>query len=364
MIEIILIADHHRGHQQQLLALAESLLARLNLSTASKKVSAKKNLAKKIASRARYRMVTPFFSPSAKWPLLSPHPCYSGITRASAAKLATITHADIIISAGHRTARTALFYKKKWGAHALHLLSPNGNGRYFDLVIRPRHEWGKGRGAPPPNVMLVDGALSRWRVPPRNSRTAKKNQPKKIGLLLGGPSRLHDFDRIASQHLLAVINAITKHHRLTVAPSPRTPHWFMPLLKTVARQHRVTVLSPNDSEAYGQLLTTADALIATDDSINMMTEALLVEKPLWLLSLPLCGGWARWWFAKKIQRHQHFIANLTNRFAIDYWRNDRPENIIANLGAKKITNRARQKEIINSDAAATEVIKRFFANKY
>ncbi|MDI9313194.1 MAG: ELM1/GtrOC1 family putative glycosyltransferase [Hydrotalea sp.] len=336
--KILLLFDKNRGHQQQLIALVEALGTMMPV---------------------KYEMVRPQYNWWAKVPALSARPWFSGMKDFST----TLDRVDAVFSAGHITARPALFLKTRLAAAvAVHLLSPNGGGRFFDLLVRPLHECKKSLSS---NMMVMTGGLSAWdkknlqAINPAARATAKKRIPtysdKKttVSILLGGNSRLQVFKKSTARNLLAEIKKLADRHFVLITPSARTPSFVQLLLQKELSYHgNVWLDDGRDHNVYGMILSLSDVVVVTNDSVNMMTEGLLTGKQTLLWPMPLRNFLSLSWQLKKLLRHLQFIKSLKKNFAV--------ENYNAAAVDKKIP--VAQSPIVNSEAVAREVKKRFLPN--
>ncbi|MGI9461721.1 MAG: ELM1/GtrOC1 family putative glycosyltransferase [Alphaproteobacteria bacterium] len=332
--KILLLFDKNRGHQLQLIALAESLSAMMPI---------------------EYEMVRPGYGWLAKLPVWSRRPWFSGLKNFSS----KLDRVDMIFSAGHITARPALFLKNRLRAtKVVHLLSPNGGGRFFDLLIRPFHECKKNM---PANMMAVMGGLSKWRdknlldIHARAKNLVEKkipnldNKKSKIGVLLGGNSRLQVFNKKTTDGLLQELNILAKNNFLFITPSSRTPSAVrLRLQKEFSFHSHVWLDDGRDNNVYGMILAYSDFFIATNDSINMMTECLLTGKGVFLYPLPYRNFLSVGWQLKKFLRHKKFLNIIKDNFSAMVYE----QKNIAPMAVVK-------KNIINSDKVS-ELIKKWW----
>ena len=334
---ILLLFDKNRGHQQQLIAMVSALETMMPL---------------------KYAIVQPRYSWLAKLPVLSTAPWFSGMNNFST----TLDRVDAIFSAGHITARPALFLKNRLSAKtAVHLLSPNGGGRFFDMVVRPTHECKKELAT---NMMAVTGGLSPWDkknlqvINPLARTMAKKriptfdNKRNTIGVLLGGNSRLQVFTKSTAKKLLAELKKMAEDNFLLITPSARTPIFVQLLLQKELSYHgNVWLDDGRDPNVYGMILSLSDVVIATNDSVNMMTEGALTGKKLLLWPMPFGNIVSLSWQVTKLLRHVKFINLMKKDVAA--------EDYTLTAINKKTTT--QQPSMVNSEAVAQQVKKRFFS---
>ena len=190
----------------------------------------------------------------------------------------------------------------------------------FDLVVVPRHD-----GLTGPNVMSTRGGLHRV-TPAMMASEAEKLAPQvahlpspRIAVLIGGSNAVYKLTPKSRQKILrwiAEAASCATGGSLMVTPSRRTGGEN---LAAVAKRDRQCVPAyiwdgqgPNP---YYGMLGLADYIIATCDSVNMVSEACTTGKPVYVIDLP--GG------SEKFKR---FHANLrtegrTRQFAgrLEHW---------------------------------------------
>ena len=205
---------------------------------------------------------------------------------------------DIAIGIGRQSIGPMQALRKQAPATRLvQLQRPTGwlrtlQGLQFDLVVPPVHD----RVAPHPVVVESLGALHRvtpeklaQATEPFAKRISTLRQPR-YAVLIGGKSKTHDLTEAALDRLINDLKDLTGvcDCSLMITTSRRTgedatarlreafdrkPHWFW------------------DGEApnpYFAFLAAADAIIMTNDSVSMASEAAATGKPIYQFDLP--GG--------------------------------------------------------------------------
>ena len=218
---------------------------------------------------------------------------------------------DLVISCGRRTIPLALAIKSTSGNKtlAVHIQDPKSATPLFDLVIPMTHDGAKGA-----NVMQVDTALHRitdeklreaasyW------TRSFSALQRPLVGVILGGSNRTYRFTKDIAERLITLLDQL---HRSTgayvyIVASRRTDdealHVFERFSKTASH---IRFWKGEGENPYLGILALSDALIVTEDSVSMISEALSTGKPV--ATFPLAGVSAR---------HGLFIDNLMKRGAI------------------------------------------------
>jgi mitochondrial fission protein ELM1 len=198
---------------------------------------------------------------------------------------------DLVISCGRRSAPLALAIKKNnlGNTFCVHVQNPLINHSAFDLIVAPEHDNLVG-----PNVISTKGAIHKV-----TSQKLKEGvqtygalfqtlpQPYSV-VLLGGATNRYKMPREALMDLIQKIRFIRDKTQgsVLVTPSFRTP--FRDVLTNALKEEKniflaeIEILNP-----YFAMLGVADFLFVTDDSVNMVCEACVTNKPVYIL--PLLG---------------------------------------------------------------------------
>ncbi len=207
-------------------------------------------------------------------------------------------HAHVSISCGSATAAVNLLWARQIRCKPVHILGGRfPSWRRFDLAVLPRHDLRSKKV--PERAVMVDGALVPWRpVPPEQARRwteLLKLSPRKrrIGLLVGGSAKGIELDR---EDLRAVFGGLLEaadrlDAELLVTTSRRTsPQVEMELLERMGKHPRCRLLAlvnqrrpgplPDTATAVPCILELSDLLVASGDSISMVSEAAATSKPL------------------------------------------------------------------------------------
>ncbi len=219
---------------------------------------------------------------------------------------------NLVVACGRRSIPLALGIKKASGGKtmAVYVQYPIGAVRFFDLVVSMRHD-----GLAGPNVLVVDTAIHRitreklaaarleWQA-----RFADLPRPL-ISVILGGRNRSFRFTPAIADTLINQLQALiaTEGAGLLITPSRRTEPEIAARFKTFADTNPSSVRFWNgegDNPYFG-MLALSDALIVTEDSVSMVSEALAAGKPV--ATVPLAGT---------AKRHQAFITHLIEKGAV------------------------------------------------
>jgi mitochondrial fission protein ELM1 len=187
----------------------------------------------------------------------------------------SLPNPDLLIGTGNVTHLPMLLARRQRGGHAVVIMRPSVPMAWFDLVIAPAHD----RLAARENLLVTRGALNRV-------RPAQEKNPREGLMLIGGPEREHPW---APDMLEGQITAIADRHKniqWCAASSRRTPADFLPHLRSLALANLDTATVEDvDADWLVRKLATAATVWVTEDSVNMLYEALSAGAATGLLSM-------------------------------------------------------------------------------
>ncbi|MEM9062173.1 MAG: mitochondrial fission ELM1 family protein [Pseudomonadota bacterium] len=266
--EIWVLTDGRVGNEAQALALAEAV-ARQRGGKITVKRTPLRGWAGRIPAAISYRL--------GAWPRGWP---FIGIER-GASELNWPWPA-LIVSAGRRVAPISAALKKLYGIPAVHLLDPEIPLTAFDAVVLPRHDRKSAS-----NAISSLGALTRHTRQTLDAAAASWNCPMtdlklpRLAVLIGGPSRSADFTDEDSQRLALALDSLAGHFGLMITASRRTPENLVSRLRSALAVRAFIWASEADGpNPYPGLLGPAVAVIVTEDSVNMVSEAASTGKPV------------------------------------------------------------------------------------
>ncbi len=193
----------------------------------------------------------------------------------------------LVISCGKHGVIPALTLKQRYGdrVFAVHIQDPNIDPKNFDLVVVPQHD--RTRGS---NVYLSLGALhhvtsdvlSAARSSPEAIQLAIDERPLVV-VLLGGQNRYYGFSMADMDRFIAKLHrAISeKDVKLAVLKSRRTPDEVAAKF-TREFGDRHYVWDGQTPNPYMAALALASSVIATGDSVSMITEASATGRPVFV----------------------------------------------------------------------------------
>lgn len=246
----------------------------------------------------------------ARW--LAPHR-YPGADAAFGHAFVEALRADppaLAIGCG-RLAALATRQARRAGARAVQVLDPRIATRHWDLVVAPEHDALVGD-----NVITLLGSLNpvddAWLDAARARFAALGELPgPRTTVLLGGPTRATRFDRSALDTLLATLDLWLARDggSLLLLGSGRTPRAWAPVLRARYRDgpHRVWMDAGDGENFYPGALAWADRIVASPDSVNMISEACATDRPVFVAEPERATGRVRR-FLRSLQERDRIRA--------------------------------------------------------
>jgi len=212
---------------------------------------------------------------------------------------------SLVVGCG-RQAALATRMLRAAGARSVQILDPRIDPRHWDAVVVPEHD--RLRGA---NVITALGSLhdvnADWlaQARARFAQFGGFHSPRSL-LLLGGPIGGVPLDATWWQRTAETLRA--RHRRdggsLSICASPRTPEWLVAAAHAdLSDLHGTCWLRASDGpNPYAGLLGWAERIVASPDSVNMISEAVATTAQVRIASPELARG-----------RHAHFLRSLIER---------------------------------------------------
>ena len=202
---------------------------------------------------------------------------------------------DIVIASGRKSIAAAMYIKKKTGGKCftIQLQDPRIAAHNFDLVAVPAHDGLRGD-----NVIVTDTAPNL--ITTEKLKTAKTEYKKMFGsyskdrkvisVLIGGNSKTHSLTpQIATQLCNDLKKLSDAGHSLLITTSRRTDIGMQAQLKTELKGDNVYIWTSEDEShtpnPYLGMLAYGDAVIVTEDSVSMVSDALQTSCPVYLYKL-------------------------------------------------------------------------------
>lgn len=197
------------------------------------------------------------------------------------------------IGCGRRAALATRLLRER-GSKVVQILDPRIDPRHWDLVVAPEHDGLRGD-----NVVTLLGSLhpvdDLWLMQGRDDFPLLAQLPRpRVALLIGGPSPHWSLDDSAFASTLNAI-AASVHAQggsLLATASRRTPDaWRNALRTSVAHGPGACWIDGSDgANPYPGLLGWADRIVATADSVNMLSEACATFAPVFALGRERLDG--------------------------------------------------------------------------
>jgi uncharacterized protein len=199
-----------------------------------------------------------------------------------------IPKTDIIIAAGRQAVAYAKSLKNDNNIVVV-LQDPRCSPKYFDLVWVNEHDKLTGEN-------VIRSLTSPHRLTHEKLKEAAKSLPQfpkpHLGVIVGGASASHEFTIDDAREFAYKIKEAGKNHSIYLTPSRRTGKAQIKIIRDILDGFIWD--GETGENPYFGILGTADMLIVTDDSTNMMSEAAFTGKPVY--AYPIKGGGGK--FAK------------------------------------------------------------------
>ena len=197
---------------------------------------------------------------------------------------------QIAIGCGRQAIAPLRALKKKLGAEifTVYVQDPRISPKHFDLVIAPEHD--RLTGA---NVETMIGSPNRVitkrleeGVQQFKDQLAPLPAPR-VAVLIGGKSKTHSLsENTHKTHVQAICALAQQGMSVMLTTSRRTPDWAVDEYRKITKDRRhVWVWDGKGENPYFAFLGSADAILVTEDSTNMLTEACATGKPVFTLSM-------------------------------------------------------------------------------
>lgn len=219
---------------------------------------------------------------------------------------------DILISSGRRSSGPSIAIGKQNNGktYRVHIQNPQTPTGYFNLVASMVHDNLKGKNVVDTKTALhrLDHTLlqqekNKWNTIWFNTDNLLNNNSAPIlGILLGGKNKKYGFDQERVKSLLELIHITRAQTNATIliTPSSRTELFVTEALeKAFHNDPKIWIWNKTGENPYQGILTNADHLLVTADSVSMISESLYTKAPVHIFPL---NGTSR--------RHKLFLGHL------------------------------------------------------
>ncbi|WP_068879333.1 mitochondrial fission ELM1 family protein [Phenylobacterium sp. CCH12-B4] len=291
-LRIWAVSDGRAGIEAQALGLAEAVARLKPAHIAVKRIGWRAGL-----GRLPWRLIPP--RAQSGDPVATPYP-------------------DIWIAAGRATLplSTRMLKWSEGRTFVVQLQDPKAPLDAFDLVVPPEHD-----GLTGPNVFPILGAPNRITAEKLGlefarfqERLAPLPHPR-VAVIVGGKSKAHDLSPARARALAAAIAAAVEGAggALLLSFTRRTPPAAREAMTAALRHLPGMIWDGAGENPYFAFLAAADAILVTEDSTNLATDAAATGKPLFVL--PMDGRSAKLArFHAELQRRniaRPFVGELT-----------------------------------------------------
>lgn len=203
-----------------------------------------------------------------------------------------VPECDLAIGCGRQAIAPLLLLKKtRPDVMTVYVQDPRMAADNFDLVVAPTHDRIEG-----PNVETMIGSPNRVTDAKIIGETlsfaeglAKLPAPR-TALLIGGTSKTHKLDQTShAAHIAAAHSLADAGHSLLITTSRRTPDFAVMEWKRFASDRdNIWYHDGEGPNPYFAFLGSAEMILVSEDSTNMLTEACATGKPVY--RLPMSGA--------------------------------------------------------------------------
>jgi uncharacterized protein len=192
----------------------------------------------------------------------------------------------VVMGAGGAGARVAAALRAK-DVRAVAIQHPRMALHKFDAVLAARHD-----GISGANVIVTRTALHRvtqerlaverehW-----EARFAAYRRPL-VAVLLGGSNGRYRFEAPQAHALAVQLANVAREAGVVITPSRRTAPEVVEILRAALEPLGAWIWDFTGENPYFGMLACADAVIATADSVSMVSEAVATHVPVYLVRLP------------------------------------------------------------------------------
>lgn len=193
---------------------------------------------------------------------------------------------DLWIGCGRLSVPLTIAVKERSGAtFTVQLQDPRAPVSLFDLVAPPEHD-----GLSGANVFPIVGSPSSRQAMHAAPDAAAVGERKMLAVLIGGPNRAFGMNGRDARALCSELRSLAgKGVDLAITTSRRTPAEVAEAIGAELGGLASTIWRADVDNAaanpYPAMLARADAILVTEDSVNMAVEAAATGKPVYIRRL-------------------------------------------------------------------------------
>lgn len=200
---------------------------------------------------------------------------------------------DLLIASGRQTVAPSIAIRRMSGGRTftVQVQNPAVDCRLFDVVVAPEHD-----GLKAPNAIATVGGLNRI-TPARLDAAARHFAPRlahipepRVAVMLGGHNKAFRMSDAVIERLARQLKemAVRDGAGLLISASRRTPAAALETLRRTLEDVPTAIWDGAGENPYLAYLALADAIVVTEDSVNMASEAATAGKPVF--TVPLEGN--------------------------------------------------------------------------
>ncbi|HUD50321.1 mitochondrial fission ELM1 family protein [Parvibaculum sp.] len=197
---------------------------------------------------------------------------------------------DLLIASGRQSIPYARMIRRKSGGKTFVavLQDPKVSPAQFDFVWAPAHDRLEGENVL--STLTSPHRLTREKLEAEAARiepqVAHLPHPR-VAVLLGGSNAVYTFSEETAQRVGAQLAGLADHFHagLMVTPSRRTGTAQSAIIREALKDKPALMWDGTGENPYFGFLGSADAIVVTCDSVNMVGEAASTGKPVYIIEL-------------------------------------------------------------------------------
>lgn len=202
---------------------------------------------------------------------------------------------------------------RTYGTYTLQILHPRTDVSFWDIVIAPTHD-----RITAPTIIPVIGSLNAiddsWLIQGRTQFPMFADLPRpRIGVLLGGPTHQVPWSPAGLRAFSAELSTYLQRNggSVMMTSSRRTPQWWYAAVNSQLHDCPQTIWSPEHTtpNPYAGILGWSDIIVATCDSVNLLSEACSTRRPVLGAFMQQARGKMRR-FITELQHRQRLCSAL------------------------------------------------------